>query len=431
MDAPPLPPAAHSVGGQTRRAWRVLTLSFVCFAILLSGLGLGYRTYRTNATRPRGGAVRQIITGNQAQVRLRQQTNWNDVTAGSIINEGDTVRTGDDTRMKVALFDDTLVELSANSEVTFESLRASQYIDRNAAILLRQDYGRLVVSANPDTPFTRMQLDVRTRGGTIEARQPGTRFRVLVLPGQEGDPGRVDVSVLDGADVIVAAAGQRVSVANGQQTVITVGAAPSAPSVKQRELVENGDFRLGLNSRDQAPSHWTKEQDDGGDGVGTPAVEEIVPDTVRGQSVNACHFIRSGGNNDSDLIAIKQLLAFSELDEYDSVVLSADVKIVSHSLSAGGVRGSEYPLIFLVRYVNAKNDPQEVGRAFYTHNEDGNRTDYGTVQGAQVKPGVWNETFHWDLKQVYPVPYKLVSIMVYASGHDYDASVANISIVAK
>ncbi len=409
----------------------MLTLSFVCFAILLSGLGLGYHTYRTNATKPRGGAVRQIITGNQAQVRLRQQTNWNDVTAGSIINEGDTVRTGDDTRMKVALFDDTLVELSANSEVTFESLRASQYIDRNAAILLRQDYGRLVVSANPDTPFTRMQLDVRTRGGTIEARQPGTRFRVLVLPGQEDNPGRVDVSVLDGADVTVAAAGQRVSVANGQQTVITVGAAPSAPFVKQRELVENGDFKLGLNSRDQAPSHWTKEQDDGGDGVGIRAVEEIVPDTIRGQAVSAYHFVRSGGNNDSDLIGIKQLLAFSELDEYDSVVLSADVKVVSHSLSAGGVRGSEYPLIFLVRYVTAKNDPQEVGQAFYTHNEDGNRTDYGRVQGMPVKPGVWNETFHLDLKQVYPVPYKLVSIMVYASGHDYDASVANISIVAK
>ena len=65
------------------------------------------------------------------------------------------------------------------------------------------------------------------------------------------------------------------------------------------------------------------------------------------------------------MLGIKQTLTFSELDEFDSVVLSADMKIVSHSLSAGGERGSEYPLIFLVRYVDAKNDPVEAARAFY------------------------------------------------------------------
>jgi hypothetical protein len=141
--------------------------------------------------------------------------------------------------------------------------------------------------------------------------------------------------------------------------------------------------------------------------------------------------VRAGGNVDSDQIGIQQTLAFSELDEFDSVVLSADVKIVSHSLSAGGVRGSEYPLILFVQYVDAKNTPVGVGRAFYTQNDDGNRTDYGPVTGTQVKPGVWGETIHWDLKQLYPVPYKLVSLRVYASGHDYDAYVANISITAK
>jgi hypothetical protein len=64
-------------------------------------------------------------------------------------------------------------------------------------------------------------------------------------------------------------------------------------------------------------------------------------------------------------------------------------------------------------------------------NDDGNRTDNGKVLGLPVKANTWTDTFHWDLKQTYPVPYKLVSILVYASGHDYDAYVANISIVAK
>lgn len=424
-------PPQWSAHGQMRRAWRVLALSFACFVLLVASVGVSFTAYRAYATKPRSGLVRQIVTGTQAQVRSRQQAYWHDVIEGSVINEGDTIRTGDDTRMKATLFDNTIVELSANTAVSFDQLRASQYLDRNATITLQQDYGRLVVAATDDPTFTHIRVAVRTRGSTVEARQPGTKFRVLVLSSQADDLGRTDVSVLNGADVTVVGAGQQVTVANGQQTVIQVGSAPTAPTVKQRELIDNGDFKLGGNVRDQVPSHWLLEQDDGGDGAGTRASASIVPETIRGQPANALHFVRPGGNADSDLIGVRQTLTFSELDEFDSVVLSADVKVVSHSLSAGGERGSEYPLIFLVRYVDTKNDPVEKGQAFYVQNSDGYRTDNGIVQGTQIKPGVWSETIHWELKQVYPVPYKLVSIQVYASGHDYDAYVANISIVAK
>ena len=114
---PALPPTPRTARVQTRRAWRVLLVSFTCFSILIGGLGVGFATYRTNATKPRGGMVSQIVTGNQAQVRSRQQSFWYDVGEGSAVNEGDTVRTGDDTRMRIALFDDTIVELSANTIV--------------------------------------------------------------------------------------------------------------------------------------------------------------------------------------------------------------------------------------------------------------------------------------------------------------------------
>ena len=214
-----------------RSAWRVLVVSFACFSLLAAGVTAGFTTYRATATKPRGGIVGQIATGNQAQVRARQQSFWHDIAEGGTISEGDTLRTGDDTQMKVSLFDDSVVELSANTEVTFDRLRASQYIDKNAAIALHQDHGRLIVTANPDTIYNRVLIDVRSLGSTVEARQPGTRFRVLVLPGPQDDPGHVDVSVLNGPDVTVEGAGQRVTVANGQQSIVAVGAAPTAPSV--------------------------------------------------------------------------------------------------------------------------------------------------------------------------------------------------------
>lgn len=421
----------RSARAQTRSAWRVLVASFLCFSLLTAGVAASFVTYRANATKPRGGTIHQIVTGNQVQVRSRQQSFWHDVAAGGTISEGDTIRTGDGTSVSVLLFDDSRVDLSANTEMTFDRLRASEYFAKNATIQLRQEYGRIIVSATANATYDHILVDVLTQGSTIEARQPGTRFRVLVLPGQLDVPGRVDVSVLSGPDVTVAGGGQRVSVANGQQSIVTAGTTPSAPSVKQRELVENGTFQLGANAQSQLPTHWERVADNGGDGVGIRATEAVVPETIRGQPVNALHFLRTGGNVDSDLIGVRQTLAFSELDEYDSVVLSADIKIVSHSLSGGGTLGSEYPVVFLVRYVTAKNDPSEIGRAFFVQNTDGNRTATNVLQGTQIKPGVWTDTFHWDLKQVYPVPYKLVSIQVYASGHDYDAYVANVSILAK
>ena len=416
---------------QNRRAWRVLIACFLIFAVLVAGLGAGYGTYRANATRPRSGNVQQIASGSLAQVRARQQSFWHDVSEGSVLNEGDTLRTGEGTQMRVTLFDGTMVDLSANTEVTFDQLRASQYLDRNALVQLRQDHGRLVVTAGVDTTYSGVRVFVLTRGATVETHAPDTRFRVLVLPGGGGDPGRIDVSVLNGSDVNVQGAGTMVTVANGQQTVVAIGAAPSPPAVKQRELVENGTFNLSANAQDRLPMHWVLEQDDGGDGPGAPSTLAVVPDTIRGQPVNALHLLRTGGNFDSDLIGLRQTLAFSELDEFDSVVLSADVKVVSHSLSAGGQLGTEYPVIFLVRYVTAANEPVEKGRAFYTQNDDNNRTVSAVLTGAQIKPREWAETFHWDLKQIYPAPYRLVSIQVYASGHDYDAYVANVSIVAK
>ncbi len=39
---------------------------------------------------------------------------------------------------------------------------------------------------------------------------------------------------------------------------------------------------------------------------GIRATDEIVPETIRGQPANALHFVRAGGNVDSDLIGIKQ-----------------------------------------------------------------------------------------------------------------------------
>jgi len=426
-------PVGDTQAVSTRRAWRVLIVSFLTFTVLVSGAGAGLLSYRTHATRGRTAKVTQIVTGVQASVQKHQQIDRKVLAEGDVLDEGDTVRTPQDTRVRIALFDGTSVELSGGTTMTIERLRSSQYLDRSATIVLQQDTGRVIVGTSTDTGFVRANVAVRTHSGTIEARQPETSFRVLVLPEQDNAPETTSVSVLGGPAVSVTGAGQQVMVNNGQQTTVPIGLTPTAPTVKQRELVANGTFPFDAHDIGKPTTRWHEiSPGDNSDGV-VQGSAELIPDAVvRGQKTTALHFVRTGGNVDNDQVGLEQLFSFGELDEFDQVTLTADVRVVSQSLSAGGDIGSEYPLIILLRYEDNRGQAQpDKGWGFYMQNDAGNRTNNGTLVGQpQLVPNTWTP-FTVDLKMIKPAPYKLVGLQVYASGHDYDAYIANVSIVAK
>lgn len=429
---PDVPFAGETQSAYSRKAWRVLIASFLVFTVLITSVGIGALTYRDHATSARTGRIDPIIAGSQVLVQQPQQIGFKVLTSDTI-GEGYTVQTPPDTRARIVLFDGTAVELSGGTTVKFDRLRSSQYLDRRATIVLDQMAGRAIIDTSTATSFTRANVAVNTPSGSVEARQPGTRFRVLMLPSQDGQTQTMSVSVLEGAAVTASGAGQQVTVTNGQQTTVTTGLVPTAPTLKQRDIVANGTFQFDANDIGKPTTRWREIPSADGDGMGlTPGRAELAPDTViRGQRVTSLHFIRTGGNVDNDQVGLEQVFPFGELDEFDQVTLTADVKMVSHSLSAGGDIGSEYPLIILLRYEDSRGQPQpDKGWAFYTQNDAGNRTNNGTLIGQQITANTWTP-FTLDLKTLRPAPYKLVGMQLYASGHDFDAYVANVSIVAK
>lgn len=418
-----------------RKAWRILIGSFLVFTLLLAGAGVGIGSYLWSATRPLTGTVEHITGSTQASVRPRQQIGFKVLNEGDTVDEGDTVRTPRDSRVTIRLFNQTVVELSGGSEVVFEQLRTQQYVNRRATIILKQTKGRVIVSTSTITGFAATTMEVRTNSGGVEARQPGTQFRVFVMPGDDDGRETTNVSVLGGGAVIVAGTGavqETVALANGQQSVVVAGVAPTAPTTHVRDLLIGGNFPYAdADDILKAGSHWADIANDGNDGRGVARGRaEIVTELVRGQPTRTLRFARDGGNTDNEQVGFRQAFAFGELDEYDAVNLTVDVKVVNHSLSAGGEQGSEYPVIVLLRYKDANGDAKDVGHAFYTQNDRGYNTRNSTTTGFPVQPGVW--TPHtWDLKSLVPAPYRLVQMDVYASGHDFDAYVANLAIVAK
>jgi len=109
--------------------------------------------------------------------------------------------------------------------------------------------------------------------------------------------------------------------------------------------------------------------------------------------------------------------------------LQMDVKVASQTLSGGGWRGSEYPLLLRLKYRDAYGSETTVVRGFYVRNPDG----HPVTNGTQVPANQWLPLVLdlFDEKAVAPRPAHLLWIEVESAGWDYEAFVTGIQLLAE
>jgi len=132
--------------------------------------------------------------------------------------------------------------------------------------------------------------------------------------------------------------------------------------------------------------------------------------------------VRLGGNNTHADLGIAQDLE-QDVSDFEKLQLRLRLRVDYHSLSGGGVLASEYPLIVKLVYMDAFGRSQEFYRGFYYHNEEGNPVDNGEL----VPRGEWMDVTV-DLFSIVPRPAYLISLSLFASGHDFDSRVSGVSI---
>ena len=137
----------------------------------------------------------------------------------------------------------------------------------------------------------------------------------------------------------------------------------------------------------------------------------------------AVSFKRSGRGHGETLIS--QHLDV-DLWDYERLVLAADVRIFSHSLSGGGWQGTEYPLMLRVYYRDATGGKQPWYRGFYLSNEDG----YPVVNGVRLPSSDWQHV-EVDLLALTPRPWRIERVEVVASGWDYTSAVREVHVWAE
>ena len=400
------PPGVRSPEKTRRLAWTVLGVSFALWITLVVAGWNAFQRFVAEATVARPPEL--AVVQGPVLVQTEQGAPWINAETGLRIEEGDRleVRGG---RARLQFFEESLVELYAGARVRL--LEASQgwfhREEAHLALVQEEGAGRIVVS---ETSLDDRRFLVRTPAGDVEL-SPG-EFIVWTRP-----EGEVHVTARTGTATARVPTGA-VAITTGQKVILSAHAMPKGPLPAAEALLYNGDFSRGLEGWE--PWHV---QEEGRPDV--PGVRELVDDVVDGRPVRALRVWRDSQLDTHNETGLMQRIQ-RDVSAYRSVVLSALVKVNHASLSGGGYMGSEYPMMLRVRYRDATGGQRDWYHGFYYQNPE----QRPTRQGEQIPQGVWFR-YVGDLMQLDPPPVTILSVEVLGAGHDYDAEITEISLVAE
>ncbi len=391
-----------------RMAWLVLLSAFAIFCLLAVTVPLSIRWYLCTATVTHEATL-EAITGTV----LVWEPGTNvpiGVTGSTSVREGSTIHTDSSSRAFLTFFDNSTATLSFDTDAKLAAMRSA----------------RFGLNSNPDSlllDITRGQVNVGVAlpvNGALEFQALSPHMAALLKEGSyslkvTNDSSRVIVHL---GTAQVTAQGGMVSLEQRERTTVRGGEKPDEPVAAAQNLLVNGDFEEDLSVGWQA---YNEQGGDGGDVDGETSVMELP-----GTNSRAVRLVRtwSGGNHCETVI--RQDLDEEISDLVTSISLYLKVRLVNQSLSGGGYLSSEYPLMLRLDYEDAYGSEAHWTHGFYYQNEDGNPTMYGE----QIAYNVWFDYGSGNLLEtIYPRPARLRSLLIYASGWDYESMVSDVSLL--
>lgn len=196
------------------------------------------------------------------------------------------------------------------------------------------------------------------------------------------------------------------------------GQPPSAPVGAVENLVADSYFTRPLEEV------WKSFHDqglDGDDGVdGQVSIIEV-------EGRRAIQFLRQGSKENSADVGIVQDINEALPDLTSSLTLQADLKLLDQEVAGGGVKSTEYPVVFRLKYKDAQGNEHVWYHGFYYM--PGNLMQ----NGEQVPKGSWRTYDSGNLLDpetgLSPPPARIVSVEVLASGHDYWSMVSYVRLL--
>jgi hypothetical protein len=391
-----------------RVAWLVLLVAFAIFCTLAVSIPLLLRWYLLNATVSHEATL-EVITGTVLVWEPGRATSIG-VTSTAVVPEGSRIRTDAASRAFLTLFDNSTATLSFDTEASLSAMRSRRFSFGTTPDSLHLYIAQGQVNIGVALPVNGPREFLATSPHMTAVLDDGS-YSLKVT----GDSSRTIVHL---GHAQVSAQGKDVALVQREQTTVIKGQPPGEPIAGAQNLLVNGSFVEDLSVGWQS---YNEQGGDGGDIDGQISILEL-PDTTS----HAVKFSRfsSGGNHCETVI--RQDLNEDVSDLATSISLYLKVRLENQSLSGGGYLSSEYPLMIRLEYEDVYGSQSQWTHGFYYQNTDNNPTMFGE----RVPRNVWFDYASGNiLETIYPRPARLKSLLVYASGWDYESSVTDINLI--
>jgi hypothetical protein len=424
-----------------RRAWLVLAAAFTLFAVLLTSAAAGGYVYHRSAMQAREGVLE---ASGEVLLQPRNETKFKQVRAGEPVREGDTIKTPSGVVARLVFFDGSQLQLAEGSQVVIEEIKSSRFVDEEKRLRLSQQQGwsRLIAAAAAPYKIGRFTMLLDGLEVETQSRAEGAEIGFELRPIAERPWEQAQATTREARAAVFRGSAQawtgseRVTLTAGQATTLRPDGEITQPAALAHEYLRNGSFTdLALRSSwpdqerlpDLWPLGWEMTWHQGGDGGVLHGDARLEYQDIDGRRAPVIAFERRKNATDAAVVGIQQPLDLP-LSHYKALRLQVVLKVDYHSLSGGGIESSEYPIIVKVTYRDRQNRSIAWIHGFYTHNEEKLRTK----DGEAIPQNEWH-TFTQDLLKLNkskddPEPVYLETLDIYAAGHDYEASIASVSI---
>lgn len=413
-----------------RLAWIILAASFFTCLLLTVTVPIAVSALLQNATQgldvtvqanqgtvgieEQNGPRRAVLTGEPAQPIGPQTSIRTDTTASALV----TVMAPEGQQTLATM------QVAGNSTFQLDQAVAPRFGVSNHSfrILVDLQAGRVRVDM-PPFGVRPLELALTTpQGGRIEVSESG-RYMLEV----SNDV--TQVTVLSDGRATVSSQGQTLVLEPGQRVEISPDSAPVGPFDPARDLIRNGDFSEGLDNwalfswrvelPDQ-PKGETTVQPDGGDPVLRLTRQGVGHADVRlTQSVN------------------------QDVSDYESLRLSATLRIVDQSLGVCGVQGSECPLFIILNYIDDSGVSRVWQHGFFaTGTIDDNLTPGACISCAVVQRPhdrvPLGQLYFYDVDLIQELatqgalpPRYIESVTLVGSGHSFTTEVSDVALIVE
>lgn len=414
-------------------AWITICVAFLFFVIIFGGGLLGARWFifsseanlQTQVYVGRGTVgVRNTSDDSQQAVRLNRTLSRSETVSTDEIAQGYiTIRDSHDGDRVVA----TLVFLPGSQvQVTSATRPRFRFGDQAYKIRVGNFLGRLEV-AIPAGLIHPVELSIAGTQGNAVITESGVYLlwsledtMILIPRGHHAD--------IDPHN------GDRLEVPDGQTATINALDQTISLRTTTDELVQNPLFQIATDP--SIPDNW-----------GCYSLAEL-PDAPRGtralQTINgrrSIAFERLGPLSGSGETGCRQYLGQNQqgldVTGYRTLRIRATLELRWHSLAICGFQGSECGLMLELTFLNELGAEQRWIHGFYAY-EHGN-TDVPTTCNScliphdRIIPGNW---YTYESGNLFTLPEgfrptKLLQVRFYASGHEYETIVSEVSLLAE